>query len=642
MGILQIQNVNLAFGDRDILKNINFTIDEKTRAALTGANGCGKSTLLKVITEKLAADSITISKTKGLRVSYLPQSDIVFPDITVYEAAEEGMSRFIPLLDEQKQISNKMGELKEGDDYIALASRQAEIEELLHSGGYYDRNRTIECILLGLGFKSDDLSAKCCIFSGGWQMRIALAKILVENPDILLLDEPTNYLDIEATTWLQSYLASSSGGVMLVSHDQDFLDSTINTVYELFKGKLTRYVGNYTQYLKQREEEIETLLKAYEKQREEIAKTEEFIERFRYKATKAKQVQSRVKALDKIDVIEIPENLKKVSFSFPPAPHSGQEVMIIEHLKKTYGDHVIFSDLSFIVKKGERLAITGRNGAGKSTLLRMLADQEAGFSGIVRDGAGVKKGYFAQDNETGLTPGNTVLEEIESIADTKDLPSCRSLLGAFLFTGDDVFKKVEVLSGGEKSRLSLLKILLHPANLLLLDEPTNHLDINTKEMLLDAIKAYNGTVIFVSHDKHFIKNLATRILYLADDGPEFFEGDYDYFSYKLEEKEARYALIKESVEEKEPVTVQAKQYEDSKAKRNLRKALEREITNLEKQLDELEIKLEHINEEVNKEENYTNAVKITKLMKEKEKIESEKEEVELLWLEKSEELNEEA
>jgi ATPase components of ABC transporters with duplicated ATPase domains len=636
MGILQIQNISLAFGDRDILKDVSFTLDEKSRAALTGANGCGKSTLLKVLTGKIAGDTVAVSRTKNLRVSYLPQSDIVFPDISVYAAAESGLDRFLPMIEEQKRLGEELATAGHDENYIAKASRMAQIDEELHSSGYYDRRRTIECILSGLGFKPSDFDSPCAIFSGGWQMRIALAKILTENPDILLLDEPTNYLDIEATTWLKNYLSAFSGGVMLVSHDQDFLDSTINTVYELFHGKLTRYAGNYTSYLKTREEEIAALVKAYKKQSEEIEKTEEFIERFRYKATKAKQVQSRVKALEKVERIEIPENLKKLSFTFPPAPHSGNEVMNIEHLYKAYGSHVIFNDLSFIVKKGERLAITGRNGAGKSTLLRMLAGAEAGYDGVLRDGAGVKKGYFAQDNETGLTKGNTVLEEIEGVADTKDLPAVRSLLGAFLFTGDDVFKTVDVLSGGEKSRLSLLKILLHPANLLLLDEPTNHLDINSKEMLLNAIKAYGGTVIFVSHDKHFIKNLATRILYLSEEGPEFFEGDYDYFSYKLEEKEARFALEKKP--EKAAESASALSYEEQKKARNRQKAEQREVEKLFEKIEAAEEKLKALDAEINKSENYTDAKKITALLKEKEAVEAEKEEMEMLWLEKSEAL----
>ncbi|MBR1920030.1 MAG: ABC-F family ATP-binding cassette domain-containing protein, partial [Spirochaetales bacterium] len=490
MVTMQIQGASLAFAEREILKDVSFTMDSNTRAALAGANGCGKSTLLKVVSGQLQADSLSISKTKGILISYLPQSDIVLKDVSVYEAAEEGYDRFRELVEEHEKIGHELEKISEGETYHHLALRLNEIQEKLEDSGYYQRKTRIEQILSGLGFRKEDLARPCRVFSGGWQMRIALAKVLIENPDIMLLDEPTNYLDIEATLWLKNYLRAFQGGVMLVSHDQDFLDESVNCVYELFRGRLTRYAGNYTQYLKTREMELEALSKAYREQQAEIEKTEEFIERVRYKATKSKQVQSRIKALEKIDLIEIPEHLRKLHFSFPPAPHSGNDVVIVEHLHKAFGDNVVYDDFSFLVKKGERLAITGRNGAGKSTLLRILAGADPLYSGTVRDGAGVKKGYFAQDNADSLTRGNTLLEELEQVADTKDLPKLRTMLGSFLFQDDDVFKHTEILSGGEKSRLSLLKILLHPANLLLLDEPTNHLDINAKEMLLEAIKAY--------------------------------------------------------------------------------------------------------------------------------------------------------
>lgn len=643
MGTIQIQNACLAFGERDIIKNVGFTLDEKSRAALAGANGSGKSTLLKMISGHLTADSITISKTKGLRVSYLPQADIVFPDISVYAAVEKAFARFDELLAEQHQIGNELAKITSDDKYSHLLERSSQIDEILISSGYNNRKTLIGQILAGLGFKESDYGAKCSIFSGGWQMRIALAKILAEDPDILLLDEPTNYLDIEATCFLKDYLKSFPGGVMLVSHDQGFLDDTINCVYELFQGKLTRYSGNYTTYLKTREEEIEALQKAFERQSEEIAKTEEFIERFRYKATKSKQVQSRIKSLEKVEMIEIPDHLKKLSFSFPPAPHSGNDVLITEHLGKAFGNHTIFTDLSFIVKKGERLAITGRNGAGKSTLLRILAGVDTSFSGTLRLGAGVKMGYFAQDNETGLTPENTVLEEIEEVADTKDTPKVRSLLGSFLFVNDDVFKKTQILSGGEKSRLSLLKILLHPANLLLLDEPTNHLDINAKEMLLEAIKAYEGTTIFVSHDTHFIKNLATRILYLSDDGPEFFEGDYDYFAYKLEEKESRFAERSGSKNGKEETRndTGARSHQDDKARRNRLRALQKACDELLAESERLNEEIAAVTKETEDPEVYSNAIKIRDCMKKKERLEKLSEEVETRWLEKCEDLEKE-
>ncbi|MDD7588444.1 ABC-F family ATP-binding cassette domain-containing protein [Bullifex porci] len=633
---MQIQNACLSFADRKILNDVSFTIDQKTRAALAGANGCGKSTLLKVITGIIPADGINISKTKGITVSYLPQADILLPQKSVYEVAEEGYDKYKALVNEYEEIAKELDGIGQQDKYSHILSRMNEINEILDDVGYYHRRSRIEQILQGLGFKMSDLSSPSSTFSGGWQMRIALARILVEDPDILLLDEPTNYLDIEAMVWLKNYLKAFDGGVILVSHDQGFLDDTVDCVYELFKGNLTRYSGNYTSYLKQREAEIQMLEKAYEQQAAEIEKTQEFIERFRYKATKAKQVQSRIKSLEKTELIEIPDHLKKLSFSFPEAPHSGNDVLVIEKLFKAYGSNVIFEDLSFVVRKKERLAITGRNGEGKSTLLRILAGVDDDFKGVVRDGAGVKKGYFAQDNEKTLNDNNTVLEEVESIADTKDIPRLRSLLGAFLFNGDDVFKKVSVLSGGEKSRLSLLKILLHPCNLLLLDEPTNHLDINAKEMLLEAIKAYDGTVIFVSHDTHFIKNLATKILYLSDDKPEFFEGDYDYFAYKLEEKENKF--LQSEKKKSDVIENKSQSHQEQKAKRNMIQKLEKECDDLLLSCDKLKNEIKALEERMADPAIYSNAAKISELVKQKEEKEKALDSLEESWFEASERL----
>ena len=635
MRTLQIQNVSLAFGNREILKDIGFNMNEKTRAALAGANGSGKSTLLKVISGDIKADSSSLSITKGARISYLPQSGIVLPDSTVYEAAEEGYRRFDAMLSEMSALENEAAD--GGSRAMKAAERIAEIHEELSSSGYYDRKSRIGAILFGLGFTEADLSRSARTFSGGYQMRIALARILVEDPDFLFLDEPTNYLDIEAMIWLEEYLKAFDGGLMVVSHDQGFLDDMVNEVYELFSGHLARYAGNYTAYLRTREEELKELEKRARKQQEEIEKTEEFIERFRYKATKSKQVQSRIKALDKLDIIEIPPHLRKLSFTFPPSPHSGNDVLAVENLHKAYGDHVIYNGFSFLVRKGERLAITGRNGAGKSTLLRMIAGEDTSYTGTIRDGAGVKKAYFAQDTENYLTPSNTVLEEAESEADTKDIPGIRNLLGAFLFSDDDVFKKVEVLSGGEKSRLQLLKILLHPSNLLLLDEPTNHLDINAKEMLLEAIKSYGGTVIFVSHDRHFIKNLATRILYLSEDGPEFFDGDYEYFEYKIAEKEAKFQVKRDKPQEK---SRNALSHEEAKQRRNRMRSLEREVEKLSAELDMLNSEMGALDEDIAKPENYSDAVKIGKLMAKKEELQGMIDTKEEEWLTRSSELEE--
>ena len=632
---LQVQELTLAFADREILRDVSFNMNEKTRCALAGANGCGKSTLLKALTGEIQSDSKKVSITKGARISYLPQSDIVLGKKSVYDTAEEGYSRFQAVLDEIKDCEERTG--NGGKEAMSAAERLSELHETLVDSGYWDRKSRIETILMGLGFNVSDFTREAREFSGGYQMRIALARILVENPDFLLLDEPTNYLDIEAMTWLLDYLKGFNGGLMIVSHDQEFLDSLVTEVYELFNGRLTRYIGNYTKYTETRTMEIEALEKAKKKQEEDMEKTEEFIERFRYKATKAKQVQSRIKMMEKVETIEVPGHLKKLHFSFPPSPHSGNDVMVVENLNKKYGDNTIYSDFSFLVSKGERLAITGRNGAGKSTLLRILAGVDPDYSGVVKDGAGVIKGYFAQDTEKTLNPDNDLVEELETIADTKDQPRLRNMLGAFLFSDDDVFKKVKVLSGGEKSRLALLKILLHPSNLLLLDEPTNHLDINAKEMLLEAIKNYGGTVIFVSHDKHFIKNLATRILYISQDGPEFFTGGYDYFEYKLEEKEAKWRVERNKAKEK-PEVKPVSSYSEMKAKRNRIRALEKELESISKEMDGLNNDISFLKGETEKSEVYSFPDKINAIMKKKEEKERILEEKEELWLLKSEEL----
>ena len=632
---LQVQELTLAFADREILRDVSFNMNEKTRCALAGANGCGKSTLLKALTGEIQSDRKKVSITKGARISYLPQSDIVLGEKSVYDTAEEGYSRFQAVLDEIKDCEERTS--NGGKEAMSAAERLSELHETLVDSGYWDRKSRIETILMGLGFNVSDFTREAREFSGGYQMRIALARILVENPDFLLLDEPTNYLDIEAMTWLLDYLKGFNGGLMIVSHDQEFLDSLVTEVYELFNGRLTRYIGNYTKYTETRTMEIEALEKAKKKQEEDMEKTEEFIERFRYKATKAKQVQSRIKMMEKVETIEVPGHLKKLHFSFPPSPHSGNDVMVVENLNKKYGDNTIYSDFSFLVSKGERLAITGRNGAGKSTLLRILAGVDPDYSGVVKDGAGVIKGYFAQDTEKTLNPDNDLVEELETIADTKDQPRLRNMLGAFLFSDDDVFKKVKVLSGGEKSRLALLKILLHPSNLLLLDEPTNHLDINAKEMLLEAIKNYEGTVIFVSHDKHFIKNLATRILYISQDGPEFFTGGYDYFEYKLEEKEAKWRVERNKAKEK-PEVKPVSSYSEMKAKRNRIRALEKELESISKEMDGLNNDISFLKGETEKSEVYSFPDKINAIMKKKEEKERILEEKEELWLLKSEEL----
>jgi len=647
MGTLQIQNINLAYGDRDLLKNVSFTLSQESRAALAGGNGSGKSTLLRIISGAIASDSGSLTLTKGLRISYLPQSDIVYGSRQVYDEVETGYARFSTILQEMRLLEDQLARTSETENIQPLLLQHHEYQEIMMQSTYYQREAVIEQVLFGLGFSRPDLKRPCDEFSGGWQMRIALAKVLVEDPDMMLLDEPTNYLDIEARIWLKNYLKQYNGGVMIVSHDQNFLDETVTEVFELFKGNLSRYSGNYSSYLVQRDLEIQQLEESFRLQQLKIEKTEQFIERFRYKATKAKQVQSRAKQLEKIDLIEVPSHLKKLSFTFPPPPHCGNDVVVIEKLEKRYGDLSIFKSLDLIVNKGDRLAVTGRNGAGKSTLLRMIAGIDNRFSGRLSTGANVQLGYFAQDTEATLNPANTVYDEVASVATTADIPRLRNMLGSFLFSDDDIHKSISVLSGGERSRLALLKILLHPANLLVLDEPTNHLDINAKQMLLEALKKYAGTIVFVSHDSHFIKHIANRILYLSEQEPEIFEGDYEYFSWKLEQKEQVERIVGSAAKEKpnmvptlshnlatQPSTspsLSAEQRKEANRLKNRLRNLRLEADAILSKTGGIEQDMAQVLSDMALPENYSDSKRITQLVKNKEALQKQHDELTDRW-----------
>ena len=535
MAFVQFSKVSLAFGDRDILKNVSVNLAAGSKAALTGANGTGKSTLIKVMAGLIQPDDGNRSVSKDARIAYLPQSGLTHHGCTLREEADKAFEFGYKLQEELDKIGD---DLKAGNgNQKVLLERHDQILTEIENSGFNRRQATAEQILMGLGFSHEDLDKKCEEFSGGWQMRIALAKNLMVNPDILLLDEPTNYLDIEAREWLEKFLNNYSGGFLLVSHDRYFLDHTINEVYELFNGDLHRYPGNFTHYEKVREVELETLIKEYEKQQEEIRHLQEFIDRFGYKASKAAQAQERQKMLDKIleHEIVIPESLKKIHFKFPQAPHSGRLVATLEKITKSYdGVHKVLDNLDLLLENGDRLVVAGHNGAGKSTLLRILAGVDSDFEGSVKLGAGVSIGYFSQDNAETLKGSATILETIEADAPLELIPKVRDMLGAFLFRGDDVFKSLDVLSGGEKSRVALLKLLLKPVNLLILDEPTNHLDMHSKDVLLEALKDFGGTVIFVSHDRGFIEDLSTRVLELKPGKFRTFPGDYKYYMERLE------------------------------------------------------------------------------------------------------------
>ncbi|MBR5647261.1 MAG: ABC-F family ATP-binding cassette domain-containing protein [Treponema sp.] len=619
MAFVQFSQVSLAFGDRDILKNVTINLQSHSKVALTGANGAGKSTLIKVLAGLIKPDGGERSVQKGCRIAYLPQSGLTHHGCTLLEETDKAFEFGYEM---QRRIDEIGEQLKTAQKTQVLLEEQADLLQKLDDSMWHRRAAVAESVLLGLGFKRSDFDRQTQEFSGGWQMRIALAKVLMQNPDILLLDEPTNYLDIEARSWLEEFLLNYNGGFLLVSHDRYFLDVTINEVYELFGGELKRYPGNFSHYEKVREVELKTLIAAYEQQQQEINKLEDFINRFGYKATKAAQAQEYQKKLDKMVRIEIPESLKKIHFSFPPAPHSGRLVLRMNEICKTYDNKTnVLNNLELTVENGQRLVVTGRNGAGKSTLLRILAGEDKDFSGTVTPGSGVKIGYFSQDNAETIKGTMTILEYLESAAPLELIPKLRDMLGAFLFRGDDVYKQLDVLSGGEKSRIALLQLLLSPVNLLVLDEPTNHLDIHSKDVLLSALKDFGGTVIFVSHDRGFIEQLATCVLHLEEGTYKYFPGDYNYYIEQLEKHTGTsFVQSQAKVENEEQKSKSQLSWEEQKKQEAEKRKKEKELSKIEHQLEEAEAKKAELCNKMADPQVYSNGEKAKAVQREIDEI----------------------
>lgn len=653
MAFVQFSQVSLAFGDRDILKNVTINLQTGSKVALTGANGAGKSTLIKVLAGITKPDSGNRAVQKETRVVYLPQSGLTHHGCSLKEEADKAFEFGYEM---QRQI-DLIGELlqKGEGNTDSLVLQQAELIQKLEDSQWYRREAACESVLLGLGFSRSDFEKRTEEFSGGWQMRIALAKALMQNPDILLLDEPTNYLDIEARSWLEQFLQNFKGGFLLVSHDRYFLDVTINEVFELFNGELKRYPGNFSHYEKVREVELKTLISEYEQQQQEINKLEDFITRFGYKATKAAQAQEYQKKLDKMVRIEIPESLKKIHFTFPPAPHSGRLVLRMNDICKSYdGSKNVLNHLDLVLENSQRLVVAGKNGAGKSTLLRIIAGVDSDFSGEIIPGAGVKIGYFSQDNAETIKGKETILEYLEARAPLELIPKLRDMLGAFLFRGDDVYKSLDVLSGGEKSRIALLQLLLSPVNLLVLDEPTNHLDIHSKDVLLTALKDFGGTVIFVSHDRGFIEQLATVVLELKPGEFKYFPGDYVYYLEQTEASGNQQNLNEkatdnsnQNLDKKNGGNVAQKvesksesklSWEEQKKRESERRKIEKKVSRLEEEIENLENRKNELETKLSNPEIYSNGEKAKTVQKEIEEISSQIEIVTLEWEKASEEL----
>lgn len=562
--MLQLQNAGKRFGQKLLFEDVNWLITPDERTGLVGGNGTGKSTLLKILAGRETLDYGSTSRVKGTTLGYLPQDGLALSGRTVFAECLSVFDELLGLEAEAETLTAALSDHAPGSPaYETAATRYGHITELMHAHDIYTLDAQVGTVLGGLGFSREDWERRTEEFSGGWQMRIALAKLLLEKPSLLLLDEPTNHLDLETRNWLEDYLRTYENAFILISHDRYFLDQTVTKITELWNKKSHFYFGGYEKYVKQKEERRAQIMNAYKNQKDRIEDLEAFINRFRYQATKAKQVQSRIKELEKIERIEVPEEEATIHFSIPQPPASGRTVIEVSNLTKVYptrdglGQKTILENVSFSIDRGDRIALVGANGAGKSTLIRMLSGLEDPTSGNIKLGHNVLADYFAQDQYKVLNPANEMLDDIAGTAPRVPVVELRSLLGCFMFSGDDVFKKLGVLSGGERNRYAMAKMLVSPANMLLLDEPTNHLDLRAKDVLLDAIRNFTGTVLFVSHDRYFIDGLATRVFEVENKRVHIYPGNYeDYLWRKAGGPEKVVAAIAPPTPKPEPVTPQ--------------------------------------------------------------------------------------
>jgi ATP-binding cassette, subfamily F, member 3 len=538
--VIQLAGLSKSFGDRVLLESVSWQIEDRERVGLAGPNGAGKTTLLKILAGLEEPDAGSVIKPAGLLVGYLPQDGLDHSGRTLLD--EAGLA-FKPLLDIRAEIQSLEARLGDDSvaesDHAAMLERYSDLQENFRRLEGYSIDLKITTVLRGLGFSPEDFDKPSETFSGGWQMRIALAKLLLTRPGLLLLDEPTNHLDLDARNWLEEYLAAYPHAVILVSHDRFFLDAVVTRTTEIGLRKLTDYAGNYSSYLVERDARMERLRQMKREQDDEIERMQAFINRFRYQATKAAQVQSRIKMMEKIVPIEIPPERKRVHFTFPDCKKSGRTVLDLRGVRKAYGSHLVFKGINVHIERGDRIALIGPNGAGKSTLMRMLSGVEAPDSGSRAEGHQVVTQYFAQDEATRLDPTLTVYQTLAGDAPIHMVPHIRNILGGFLFSGDDVDKPVRVLSGGERTRLAVARMLLRPSNTLLLDEPTNHLDIDSKDVLLEALEDFGGTLIFVSHDRYFVDKLATRIINIGGGEALLYPGTYEEFLWSQKQREAQ-------------------------------------------------------------------------------------------------------
>ena len=590
--MISVNNLSVQFTGTNLFDHVTFNIGDHDRIGLVGMNGAGKSTLLKILCGWQEPESGTIVMATGQTVGYLPQEMV--PD-SIGTVLEEALTAFDQLDNLERELERLTAEIAERTDYDSaeytrLLERHNDVTEHLAMLGGGRRQEQAEKVLLGLGFKHSDFDRPVAVFSGGWQMRVELAKLLLRHPDFLLLDEPTNHLDIVSIQWLENYLGSYSGAVVLVSHDRTFLDNITRRTIEITAGRIYDYKCPYSEYVVQMQERRASQMAQLTNQQRQVAQTKDFIERFRYKATKSKQVQSRIKMLERMETIKVDEvSTESIHFQFPPAPHSGKIVVEAQHLGKAYGDNQVFDGVDFMLTSGRKVAFVGRNGEGKSTMAKIIVGDINDYTGTFRLGTGVALGYYAQNQAAMLNLDKTVFETIDDIAQGDIRPKIRNILGSFLFSDDDIDKKVKVLSGGEKARLALAKLLLTPSNLLVLDEPTNHLDMNSKDILKNALLQYTGTLIVVSHDRDFLSGLTDELYEFRDGAVHEFKGDIMEF---LEAQNAQNAAVAQSAPSTQKTSSAGKAaYEQSRERERERRKLQNAVKQKEQEIEALEAEI---------------------------------------------------
>ena len=613
--MIALSNLSLQFNGKYLFQDINYTVNSGDKISLVGANGTGKSSLLKLINNELQPESGKIFRQKSISIGYLPQDHITHQGKTLLDEAKSALTSIVSLNEKEIFITDSLAK----DDLTEeirtdLINQLGEVHYKLQELDSYSIESKIEKILIGLGFEESDFHRLTNEFSGGWQMRIALAKILISQNDILLMDEPTNHLDLDSLEWLISFLKSFKGALLIVSHDKRFINNVTNKTLEIFMSKFFSFNGDYDAYLRYKDERDAQLSNQYIIQQKKIKNTEIFIERFRYKATKAKQVQSRIKQLDKIELIELPENTENIFIRFPEPPLSGKTNIELKSIYKSYGDKIIFSDLDFRVNRGEKIAFVGTNGAGKTTLSKIISGQLNFDKGERIMGHNTLISYYAQDVADNLDPDIDILETLEGIAENKTLGQLRSLLGSFLFTGDDVFKKVGVLSGGEKSRVALAKILLTKANFIILDEPTNHLDISSKKVLQQALIDFTGSLILVSHDVDFLIPIVNKVLEIKKNERKIFDGGIEFYLSKKLEQASKEDIITTSINNNTSETISKKDQKRLDAANRQKKYLASKllienISYLESQIESLERKVKELETDMTLPKVYSSPVK---------------------------------